>query len=170
MNQRGLLTFLTLLVLWAVVSQTNHYLAVWHLHVFAGALYVTFAALRLKPRSGLIVAMLGGLLCDANTPVPFGTHTLLFTICHALIFKFRHRIPADQTASQVIIALIANAGLFFALSVVLAMGNFAMGTMLPRLLLDLLISQLFVGLISPWFFALQTRILDLDRYADRRRF
>jgi rod shape-determining protein MreD len=170
MKRQWLLTFLSLLLLWAIVTQVNHYLAVWHLHLFAGALYVTFAALRLPARGGLLISALAGLICDANTAVPFGTHLILFTVAHALISKAHHRIPSEHPGTQLVIALITNFGLYAALASVMIVGTPLLGKMWPRMILDLLLSQLFLVLVGPWFFALQSRILLLDRYALRSRF
>ena len=170
MKRQWLLTCLSLLLLWAVVSQINHYLAIWHLNLFVGALYLVFSALRLPARGGLLITVLAGLFCDANTPVPFGTHLLLFAVAHALVHKARHRIPAEHPTTQVVIALLTNFGLYIALAVILSVGSPVIGRMWPRMLFDLLLSQLFLLLIGPWFFALQARILELDRYATRSRF
>jgi rod shape-determining protein MreD len=170
MKRQWLLTFLSLLLLWVIVTQFNHYLAVWHLHLFAGALYVTFSALRLPARGGLVISALAGLLCDANTAVPFGTHLLLFSVAHALMSKAHHRIPSEHPTTQLVIALITNLGLYTALAVVMTINTPLLGGMWPRMLFDLLLSQLFIVLVGPWFFALQSRILLLDRLALRGRF
>jgi rod shape-determining protein MreD len=165
MYRRWLFTFLTLLLLWTLIAQVNHYLAVWHTYVFVGALYVTFSALRLPPRTGTIVTVLGGLLCDGNTPVPFGTHVLLFLTAHVLIQNARARIPVDQTVTQVVIALLTNLGLYLAFALFMAVHQPAPGSMWPRQLMDLLVSQVLLVVIAPWFFSLQTRVLS---WADRR--
>ncbi len=170
MKRQWLLTFLSLLLLWVLLAQINHYLAVWHLHLFVGALYVTFSALRLPARGGLLITILAGLLCDANSPVPFGTHMVLFAIAHVLIFKARFRIPAEHSTTQVVVALLANFGLYITVTIILVIGTPMIGRMWPRLIFDLLLSQLCLLLIGPWFFALQARILELDRHALRRRF
>lgn len=170
MKRQWLLTFLSLLLLWVVVAQLNHYLAVWHLHLFTGALYITFTALRLPARGGLLISALAGLWCDANTAVPFGTHLLLFTIAHAFISKAHHRIPAEHPTTQLIVALIANLGLYIALALILTFDSPVIGRMWPRMIFDLLISQLFLVLAGPWFLALQARIIEIDRYALRSRF
>ena len=84
--RRALVLFLTLLVLWTLVAELNHTLAGLRVYLFVGALYVTYAALALPLRAGLIASLLGGLLCDANTPVWFGTHLLLFAAVHVALF------------------------------------------------------------------------------------
>lgn len=169
MRRQWLLMFASLLLLWTIVTQVNHYLAVWHVHLFVGGLFITFAALRFPARSGLLLSAAAGLLCDANSPTPPGTHLLLFSIAHALICNFRHRLPAEHTATQVIIATVANAGLYLALTIILATRQPIIVQLWPRLIFDLLLSELFLILIGPWFFALQGRIISLDRFALRGR-
>lgn len=166
----NLITFFTQLLLWALLSQFNHYLAVWHLYVFVGSLFMTLTALRLPLRQGIYPTLLAGLLCDANAPIPFGTHTLLFALTHILIVKIRSSIPVEQTATQVIIAFVANLALYFAVTIILTVGPLQLGPVLPRLLWDLFISQLVLLLIAPWFFALQTKLLRLEQFRAHRRF
>jgi rod shape-determining protein MreD len=168
MLRHNLITFFSQLLLWALLSQINHYLAVWHLYLFVASLFVTLTALRLPLRDGIYATLCAGLLCDANSPVPFGTHTLLFTLTHALIIKIRSSIPVEQTATQVIIAFVANIALYFALTIILVVGPLQLMPVLPRLIWDLLISQFVLLLIAPWFFALQTSLLSLEQYRARR--
>ena len=170
MKRQWLLTFLSLFLLWVIVTQLNHYLSAWHMYVFAGALYVTFTALRLPARGGLFISAVAGLLCDANSAVPFGTHLLLFTTAHALISKAHHRIPASDPTTQLVVALIANFVLYTVLAVIMTVKAPLLGNLWPRMLFDLLLSQLFIVLVGPWYFSLQSRILLLDRFAMRSRF
>jgi rod shape-determining protein MreD len=170
MYRSWLFTFLTLLLLWTIIAQVNHYLAVWHMYAFVGALYVTFSALRLPPRAGAIATVLGGLLCDGNAPVPFGTHVLLFIAAYVLIQNARGRIPVDQTITQVVIALLTNLGLYLAFAIFMAVHQPAPGTRWPRMLMDLLVSQVLLVVIAPWFFALQTRVLAWANIREQNRF
>jgi len=170
MFKLNLITFFSQLLLWALISQINHYLAVWHLYIFVGSLFVTLSALRLPLRDGIYATLFAGLLCDSNTPVPFGTHLLLFALTHALIIKIRSSIPVEQTVTQVIVAFGANLALYFSLTIILTAGPLQLLPVLPRLIWDLLISQLVLLLIAPWFFALQTALLDLEKFRSHRRF
>src|SRR3954468_7409196 len=110
--RRALVIFVTLLLLWTLVAQLNHALTGLRVYLFVGSLYVVYAALMLPPRTGLIASLLGGLLCDATTPVWFGTHLLLFAAAHAIIFHLRNRLPRDDTTARVIIALLTNLAIF----------------------------------------------------------
>jgi rod shape-determining protein MreD len=162
---RAFITFLTLLLLWALVAQINHYLAPLQIYLFVGGLFVTYAALRLPLGAGFAAVMAGGMLCDAaGAPVgAFGTQALLFALALAVIHSVRDRMARDETLIRVAIALVANLGLFLAFSFVrIAVAPMPSVTWV-RLFLDLLCSQVVVVLIGPWFFALQHRALELTR-------
>ena len=161
--RRTLVTFLTLLLLWVVVAQVNHALAEFHVWLFAGGLFVAYAALALPLRGGLGAVVLAGLLCDSGSPLPFGTHALLFALAHAVVFNLRDRVPREETVARVVIALLANLGLFLVLSFILIGRGPAPAAVWPRLIFDLVCSQVFLALVAPWFFALQARVLALTR-------
>ena len=161
--RRTFFTFLTLLALWVVVAQVNHGLGGTHVYLFVGGLFVTYAALQLPSRDGLAAVLLAGLLCDANVPVPFGLHTLLFAAAYSVISNLRDHVPRDETVARVIVALLANLAMFLVFSFALIGRGPAPGAVWPRLIFDLVCSQVFLALIAPWFFALQARTLVLAR-------
>jgi hypothetical protein len=170
---RVLATFLTLLLLWVLVAQLNHALSGMQVYLFVGGLFVAYSALVLRLREGLIASFLGGLLCDASLPidpelgrVAFGlahTHTLLFVFAHIIVFNLRDRIPRAETAVRVLVALFCNLGIFLLFSFVHINRSPAPAAVWPRLIADLACSQVFLALVAPWFFALQTQALALAR-------
>ena len=166
--RRAFVMFITLVLLWTIVAQINQLLAGAHVYLFVGGLYVAYAALALPSGPGLAAVLLGGLLCDANAPVPFGLHALLFGAAHSVLFKLRDRLPHEDTAGRVAIALLANLGLLLLLSL------FEIGR-LPnpaatwaRLGADLVAYQVFLAVAAPWFFSLQERALLLSGGAQSR--
>ena len=161
----ALAIFLTVLLLWALVAQANHYLAEAHVYLFVGGLLVIHAALELPLRSGLAVSLLAGCVCDSHALVPFGTHALLFAGAHAILFNLRDRLPLDEITGRVVIALFANLALFLALSFVEIDLSPAPAASWLRLFADLACSQVFLALIAPWFFALQSRAIALAQPA-----
>ncbi|HWA09630.1 MAG TPA: hypothetical protein VG838_09290 [Opitutaceae bacterium] len=161
--RRALVIFLTLLLLWLILAQANHYLAPQHVWLFAGGLFVAFAALRLPHGAGLGAVALGGLLCDATAPVRFGTFTFLFVLAHAVIFNLRDRLPREETVVRVLVALIANLALFLLVSFAGIGDDPVPSAAWGRLFFDLVCSQVAIALIGPWFFALQGRALVLAR-------
>ena len=160
---RALVTFLTLFVLWVIVAQANHALAGSHVYLFVGGLMVTYAALQLPVWDGMLAVVAAGLLCDSTTPVPFGLHTLLYAASFAVIANIRDHLPREETVARVFVALLANLALFLVFSFALIGRGPAPGQVWPRLILDLLCSQLALALLAPWFFALQGRALILAR-------
>lgn len=165
--------FLTLLLLWLLVAEMNHYLTPLHVYLFAGGLFVTFAALRLPLRGGIVAVLLGGLLCDANTPIADTLRPLAFSLAHAntlgfalaftAIYQLRDRMARDEPLIQVLVALTANLGLFLALSAVRMAATPLPAAAWGRLLVDLACSEILVALMAPWFLALQSGALTLAR-------
>ncbi len=159
MHRRWLITLATTLLLWCLVGQINHTLAPYGVSLFVGGLLVTFAALRLGLRNGLTATLLTGLAVDALEPVPFGTHLLLFAGIHVALYHLRTRFPREETILGVVTALLSNLALFLALSFVTLGGQPAATGAWMRLLCDLILSQLFIAAVAPWFFALQEHAL-----------
>lgn len=149
------------LILWVVVTQLNHSISAAQIYLSVGALFVTFAALTQPFAVGLWVAIFAGLVLDANTPVAFGTHLILLATADVLIFRLRERVPRNDTVSRVAIAVVANLVVFIAFSVVEFIRTPVSAAVWPRLLVDLVCSQVFLAVVAPWYFALQTRALML---------
>jgi len=161
--RRVLVLFATSVLLWALIAQLNHALTDLRVYLWCGSLFVLYAALMLPLGAGFAVSLLGGLLCDASAPVAFGTHTLLFATAHAVIFHLRDNLPREDTVGRIVIALLANLGLFLVFSFIQIGRSPAPAAVWPSLLADLVGSQVFVVLVAPWFFALQHHALLLAR-------
>lgn len=160
--RRALTLSFTLLLLWAVVAEVNHFLSDARVYLFAGALFVVFAALTQPLRSGIFASCIGGLICDANAPVTFGLHLLLFAVAHATLFHLRDRVPRDDNIAAIIVALLTNLALFLVFSFSQLHHSPVAAAVGSRLLIDLVCSQLFVALITPWFLALQARSIEIS--------
>ncbi len=161
--RRCLTLFICQVILWAIVTQLNHTLSGMRVHLFIGALFVTYAALTQPLASGLLATLLSGLVFDANTPVGFGTHMVLFAFTHVVVFGLRDRVPRNETLSRVVIAVLANLALFLVFAMTQMVNLPSTAAVWPRLLIELACSQVLVALIAPWFFALQTRALAIAR-------
>lgn len=155
--------FLLLVLLWALVAQLNHALAGLRIYVFAGGLFVAFGALTQPRGPALLAALLAGIVCDANAPVAFGTHVLLFAAAHLTISHIRGRVPRDDNVTAVIVVLLTNLALFLVFSFLQIHDSPAPAAIWPRLIADLVCSQIVLALVTPWFFALQARTLALAR-------
>jgi rod shape-determining protein MreD len=167
--RRPLVLFATLVLLWAIIAELNHAVSGWHVFVFAGGLFVSFAALTQPLRAGLAATLLAALVCDANSPVAFGTHLLLFAATHLTVFRIRDRVPREDNIAATLLVLFTNFALFLALSFTQVHASPAPAAVWPRLLADLVASQVFVALVTPWFFAFQGRAVALaDTLVDLR--
>jgi len=161
---RGTITlFVSLLLLQALLGQANHELAPLHICVFAGGLFVPYAALMMPLGQGMAASILGGMICDAAAPVAFGTHTLLFASAHGLLYHLRARFPRDDPTVQLWAALAANLAFYLFLSYLTVGRSPARGQAWPRLVADLAWSEIAVACVAPWFFALQARILQVAK-------
>jgi rod shape-determining protein MreD len=161
--RRPLVLLAPLLLLWAVVSVLNDALSELRVYVFAGGLFVAYAALHQPQRAGLAAVMLAGLICDANAPIAFGTNLLLFAAGHVTLFHLRERLPREDNVAAVVVVLFTNLTLFLVFSFTQIHASPAPAAVWPRLLSDLLWSQIFLTLVTPWFFALQAGALALAR-------
>lgn len=162
MKQRLLILTGASLLLALILGQLNHFLSAWQMHAWCGGLFVAFAALRLDYRTGALAAFIAGLLLDAGEPSAFGTQGFLFLGAHAVIFNIRARAPRGETIVGVVVALLANLGLFLAMSFLRIDPAVQPARAWLRVFADLLISQVVLAVIAPWFFAVQTRLLELS--------
>ncbi|MBE7536906.1 MAG: rod shape-determining protein MreD [Opitutaceae bacterium] len=159
--RRSLSLFATLFLLWVVTGQINHILSPWRISLFLGGLHVVFAALRLRRNEALLTTFAAGLLFDANAPVWFGCHAMIFSTACMVVFRFRSRVPRDDALFPVVIGLLANLGIHLGVSFA-AIQHMPSGiNPWPRLLTDLLISQVALVLVAPWFLRLQERALEI---------
>lgn len=154
--------------LWTLFAQLNHYLSGWHVSLFVGGLLVTFPALRLNYRDGWKIVVLLGFWCDATAPIRFGLHAVMFLAAHTFIFNLRGRFPREEAFFGILVALIANAAIFLVLTLAMIVRHPAPFSALPAILLDLLLSELFVAVAASWFFALQEHALEIAGLSLRR--
>jgi rod shape-determining protein MreD len=159
--RRILVLSATLLLLWTIVMLVNDALAEKRIYLFVGGLFVAFSALTQPQRAGLTITIIGGLICDANAPVTFGTHMLLFAAAHLTLFHVRDRVPRDDNITAIVVVLLTNLALFLVFSFGQIHDSPAPAAIWPRLIADLLCSQVFLVLVTPWFFALQAGALAL---------
>ena len=159
--RRFVVLFALQVLLWALIGELNHALSSLHVYVFGGGLYVSYLALTQPLRPGLAVSLLGGLVCDAHAPVAFGTHLLLFAAAHLTVFRLRDRIPREDNLAAILVVLFTNFGMFLLLSFSQLHHAPLPAVTWPRLIADLVGSQILVVLVTPWFFALQARAVAL---------
>jgi rod shape-determining protein MreD len=159
-DPRWLLVVSANLLLGWLTGLANHYLAPLSLHLYISGLFVVFAGLRVDPKQGFIATLLTGLLLDATIPVPFGTHMILLGLIHATLLYGRRRFPREGSIFGIVVAQFANLFLFSTLSFLLVSENPRPGEAWLRIFVDLIVSQLIILLITPWFLALQSRVFE----------
>jgi rod shape-determining protein MreD len=151
-----------LLLLW-LAGLANHYLAPFAISLYVGGLFVPYAALRLDYRHGFLATALTGLAFDSLTPAPFGTHLVLLGFVHAVLLYGRRRFPRDEPIFATVVALLANLFLILALTTLLVGENPHPANAWLRVFVDLIFSQLVIGLVTPWFMAVNAQLLALAR-------
>jgi len=156
---RWLLVLLANLLLVWLAGLANHYLAPFAVSLYVAGLFVPYAALRLDFTHGFIATALTGLAYDALTPAPFGTHLVLLCFVHAVLLYGRRRFPRDEPIFATVVALLTNLFLVLALSTLLISENPRPANAWLRIFVDLVVSQLVVGLVTPWFMALNAALL-----------
>ncbi|AHF91543.1 hypothetical protein OPIT5_16230 [Opitutaceae bacterium TAV5] len=156
----AILLFAALLLLW-LAGQLNQVLVRFGMSVWVGGLLVVFPVLRAGPREGLGLTFLIGLFCDAMTPVPFGLHAFLFAAAHVCVGCLRPRLPVRETLVGVVMALFLNLAFMLVLGILFTASwpDPAIGWM--RWMADLVLSQVVIVLVAPWYFALQLRTIEL---------
>lgn len=163
--------FLTDGLLWCLAGEVNHAISGLHVYLYLGGLLVVTGALALPFGLGLLVSLAAGALCDtAAPPALFGAQTLLFAAATTLLAMLRERLPPEDRAGRIVAALLANLALFVALSALVARRFPSPGGDWLRLAFDLAASQAALAAIAPWFFALQSRSLQLARAQPERTY
>ncbi len=158
---RWLIVFGANFLLWWLLGLLNDCLAGAAVHLYIGGLFVVYSALRLDRKHGLIAVILTGLLVDAAGPLPFGTTMVLLGLVHATLLYGRQRFPREGAVFGIVVALFANLFLVIALSFLLVGANPRPASAWIRIFVDLLASQAFLLVITPWFLALQERTMEL---------
>lgn len=142
-----------------LVRALNHHLSVWQVQLTIGGLLITPSALRLQPKAALAAAFVTGLGLDVTMPVPFGENAILLMAATTLVLGLRHRIPREELAVSIAVAIILNLLLVLARTFLHLTDWPDPASNWLSLFASLVASQLFIGLIAPWFFALQRHSL-----------
>lgn len=149
----------TALGLALLVRVCNHHLAPLHVSLGVGGLLITYAALRLHAKAAMSAAFTIGLGLDAASPVPFGQNALLLLTAVCLVLGVRHRLPREELAVGIAVAVVINLFLLIVRTLAFADAWPDPSAGWLRVFSDLVASQVFVALIAPWFFSLQRHSL-----------
>lgn len=147
------------LLLAFLTAELNHYLAPFHVSLYAGGLALTFPLLRLRYKQGLYVACALALFYDSTAPVPFGTSLILFLVAHSTIYALRAHFRREEPSAALAVALILNGLLFLTFSLLLVPDTPETSLYWRRVAVDGILSETAVLLVGGWYFALQNDAL-----------
>lgn len=143
------------------LSQLNHYLAPVGVSIFLSGMIISFAAMELNFRQGLLALAPIALYLDARSPLTFGFSLILFlslfTIAHSARSRMRREIAASNIATSLLLNLLAFAAYTFAAA--RAFGSEAIH--FGPLALNLSASVLVLIFVNRLFFDVQTGTLAL---------
>lgn len=168
-DYRWLVVFAGNIVFLLLVGQANHYLtdvswlglARGQMYLFVLGLPLAFAALRLNLASAVLATVGTALAVEAGLPVTDGAVLLPASACVCVTIAFRAHFNRFEISTAIFAGLIMNLVMMIAITVVVQRGG---GVSLPRILVDLLLSQLALAGLTAWFFAAQTELLRVFGY------
>lgn len=161
---RWLVVFLSNLAFLLLIGQANHHLsrialgpADGPVFLFLLGLPLSFAALRLDLHHAVAVAALTGLASEAGLPLPHGLFALSASACVALTIAVRGNFNRFEPSSAILVGLLINA--FLVIVVSIATGALLSAVSGLRVMVDLILSQMALALLTGWFFSGQLALL-----------
>lgn len=142
-----------------VIQLMNDSLASMALNLYPYALCIFTPLLLVSYTTGLISIFITGLILDATTILPLGTTSVLFAIVYTAYSYFGQRFKTYKVWHSVLILLSANAIIFTFLGFFLDSNNYFNLYFWGSNLLNLFFSQILLLFITPWFLALQSRLM-----------
>ncbi len=160
-NNRWLLVAIGHYVTLFFLTQANYYLSSTGIQLFVLGMLISFSALELNYKQGLLSIVPVTLAIDSKLPLPFGftliSSITLFTIAHVL----RSRVRREVTASALATSILLNLGSFaaYTFGAIRHFGSEAIH--FGPLALNLLASTLVVLMINRFFFDTQIGVLSI---------
>ena len=162
MDKRSLILFISnaiLLQLMLMINTSNVWIGI-NLF-FLGPIFI-IAPLYLRTDQFFVSTLLTGFWVDAALPTPFGSMTLLLLCIGSALLMTRRRFRAEKNFHPSLLALLANliAGFYlFFLSLSHDLNTFF--SLFSTSFLELVLSQLALLFIAPWFFNFQRSLFVL---------
>lgn len=160
-NNRWLLVTVGHYVALFFLGQANYYLAPHGIQIFALGMLISFSALELNFKQGVLSLVPITLIIDCKTPLPFGftfiASITLFTVAHILRSRVRREITASSLASSIILNLAAFGACTFGALRYLGPETLHFGP----IALNLFASTLVVILLNRIFFDTQVGVLSI---------
>lgn len=143
------------------ISQANFYISPSGLQIFALGMLISFSALELNYKQGLLALAPVTLAIDSKSPLPFGFTLLasiaLFTVAHIL----RSRVRREATASSLAASLALNVAAYGAYTFGAMRYLGAEGIHFGPIALNLLASTLVITVINRIYFDTQIGVLSI---------
>jgi hypothetical protein len=165
-DHRWLVVFGGNLIFLFLIGQANHYLSDFPLfgfgraqvHLFLAGLPLAFAALRLTLGPAVLATVATALAIESQLPLPSGAILLPATACVCVTMVLRPHFNRFEASSAVLAGIAFNLVLLLAITLVVFRHTHVS---LARVGADMLVSQLALALLTGWFFAAQTALLEL---------
>ena len=155
-----LLLFLTQLV--------NNSLAPFSLHLCFYGLFVYYSAIRLSFTSGLIAVVITGLILDSVEGFTMGTNILILSFIYTFWSWFREEFNAHSLWHNMLIVQSSNLLTILTLSIYIGLKNHIGGYYWLSVLTNLMLSQLLLMVVSPWFLSIQDSLIKMMSFSAKR--
>lgn len=160
-NNRWVLVSIGHYVALFFLTQLNHYLSPYGIQLFVLGMLISFSALELNYKQGLLSLIPVSLVIDSKLPLPFGFTLIasltLFTVAHLLRSRVRREITASALVTSVLLNLASYGAYTFGAMRYLSLEAIHFGP----LALNLLASTLVVLVINRTFFDTQVGVLSI---------
>lgn len=147
----GLLNFL--------IVEINDSVATLSITLFIPGIFIAFPALNMRLYPAILCNILTGFLIDSITPIPFGLTATIFLIIQLIISRYRQSIKRNNLYHGWVIAQITNMILFFAVTLWFNSTVLFQFGIFFRTMLDFLLSQLVLAVITSWYLQLLKEII-----------
>lgn len=142
-----------------VISQLNHHLAQWSIHLTVTGMMITFSAMELKYLKGLLSLLPIAIYLDVKWDFPFGSSSFVVLGLHLFLMILRFRLRRESMFLNANIAIAANLLVFLLYKLVELYSFGSMHLNFTTFFVNLIASSLVIALIYAFFTALQLQVL-----------
>ena len=160
-NNRWLIVTVVHYITLFFVTQLNYYLAGFGLQIIVAGMLISFSALELNYKHGLLSLLPIALHLDCKSPLPFGFTLILTLALFTIAYVARSRVRREIAASALISSLVLNLVVYSAYTFGAIRYISSEGIHIGPLALNLFASGLVVVLFNKLFFDVHTGTLAL---------
>ncbi|MBC2601438.1 hypothetical protein [Puniceicoccus vermicola] len=158
--RQALVALLTNLLVLFLVLELNSSISPLGIYLTIGGILVVYPAFSLSPVAGMPVVLITGFMWGATLPLPLGVLPFALGVIYAGLFRMRNRFRSRRTFHLATVATGSNLLLLIFLGIWFFPSS-GWSPYLIRFLLETLLSEAAVFLLSFWIFDLQERCVDL---------